>query len=324
MQNIKIGIFLSDYDFAANLAESLARESRQLNFTILDSPDYDSKCDIALTDSDTGACNQILLVDSIEDECLTKGQYRVFKYKAASEMVKVIAYIVYEITGNTLIFRNDDSLGIISVCSLTGGSGVSEISMGLCEALYKCFDKRCVYVNLSAHSNMKNSSCDEVLFRKLIYYLKYKDIFPVDCFLKSEEDYEFVSRGQIAIYQEEFTSEIFTKLLGRLRNEGKWEFAVIDCGNYFSQNMIEIISRSDFIISITDARRNTDTDFDFLNDKIEADEKRVIKVMNFAETTDEIDTQYIDLQRYDDMPGASDFQYKMSMIGQMIGGEISD
>lgn len=324
MQNIKIGIFLSDHVFARNLAESLARESRQLAFTILERLDYKNKCDIALTDSDLGLDNQVILVNSLNEEGFEKGQYRIFKYKAASEMVKAIAYVVYEITGDTLICRNDDCLGVISVFSLTGGSGVSEVSMGLCKVLYECFDKRCIYVNLSAHSNVDFSKNDDALFRKLIYYLKYKDSFPMEYFLKSKEEFEFISRGKIAIYQNEFTSEIFTKLLAELRKADKWKFAVIDCGNYLNHNMIEIIRKSDYVIMIADFRRDADANFDLLINELEIDEKRLIKVMNFAGITDEIPEQYIDLQQYDNIHGSTDFQYKMSLIGQVVGGELGD
>lgn len=324
MQNIRVGLMLRDHDFAVMLAESLARESRQLCFTVSDKLDCNDEWDVVLTDYDKGVNNQVVLVDSLNDENLTDGQYRIFKYKSASDMVKTIAYIVYEITGDTIICKEDSSLSVISVCSATGGSGVSEVAKGLCRVLFDCFDKRCVYVNLSAHCNNESEEYDEGLFRKLIYYLKYKDNFPVDYFLKSEERYEYISRGKLAIYQEEFSSEVCTRFVCRLRKVGKWKYVVIDCGNYINQEKINIINSSDYVLQVTDGRRNDSENYDFLQDYLQDDDKNIIRILNFVSVSDEIPNQLIDLQNYENIADSADFQYKMSLIGQMVGGEIDD
>lgn len=322
MQNAKIGIFLRDRDYADSLAESLARESRQMCYTVCQSDEI-KDFDVVISDTDLGIENQLILINSTDQEgCRHK--YSIFKYTNASEIMKEISLVIFELTGKVMNYRKSEDMSIVSIISETGGSGTSEIALGICKSLNDVYEKRCIYVNLTSFNpQVLSKSYEGETFKKLMYYLKYKSRFPFECFVKSSVSFDYLLREDVCLYTHEFTAEMMTALRNAAKNSSKWSYLVVDIGNQLTYEKQEIINNSDYIIYVRDMRRNLGSCKEqYYGQLNRGDGQGLILVANYANFDVELGEEWLDLQHYEDIESSIDFQMKMSILGKKVGGEF--
>lgn len=253
MESIKVGISLSDKDFARALARGLAGECRKMSFYQMNSTKNTIGVDLILTDKNSCGSHIVQLVDDPDDEEFQEGcRFRIFKYRESSDFVRTLLLAHYQYSGKILRYKEHRQTRLIAAVSAAGGSGTTSVSLAACRSLRRLYGKRCLYLNLSpvndAGKYLNMSSGQHLL--KLLYALSEEKDFPPEAFVTKGEDFDYISTGILNTYSEEMNPEILQRFLKRMEESGVYDILLVDIGNILSRRNKELLAFADLVLFI--------------------------------------------------------------------------
>lgn len=287
MEVIRVGIALDDRCFARALVRGLARECKAMMFVLLDGEEQPD-CDLILTSQSSEEKHVVQLVRLCGQDRLEQPPFRLYRYYDSRRMVESISFIYYRLTGVAVDYHTDEQCKVVLFAAGAGRCGTTVTALAVSRMIWKLYGKRGLYLNLCPlNDSAKYLSCDgEERFLRLLYYLDTEKDFPLDSFIRSEEEMGYIPAPLVNPYFHEVDAEVLRRLLEKLKTAGQYDFLVLDVGNHLERRNTELLYKADAVVFLWDDRAifpGKYAEAVFREIKEQSREGMFIPVHNFAE-----------------------------------------
>lgn len=286
MEHLNVGLILKDKTYAAALARGLSRESRNMNFTVIDKTV--TECGLYLTDSRRrrSLCAPVIVLSETPDDD------EIFIYEDCRVFVDRMIYLYYVMTGRIAEFRGNSSFRLVVFAQACGGSGTTSTALAAARMLNTIYGSRCLYLNICPFDDSRKYIAEQegAGIVKLLYHLKKEYDFPMGSFVQEAEGISVFVTHAVNKYAMELTGEMFNRLLAEVNRTGSYDYLFVDAGNYWSRENLAVLGCADCVVVVSGEKRRGH--IKYLNELEEmliarAGAENVLRVMNFADDTDE-------------------------------------
>ncbi|WP_425755024.1 hypothetical protein ACPW7J_08950 [Ihubacter sp. rT4E-8] len=287
MESARIGIFLEDKSFAHAMAKALARECRAMSFRILDAPAIDNDLDLILSSTEMDEPKAVQFVRERSGIRTANGPpYRIYLYQDSQNLIRELLHIYYEMTGKILSYKEDRRCRLAAFVAGGGGWGTTSLSIAVCYMLYRIYSSRCLYLNLCPIDDSKKYlvGTGNDSFLKLLYYLEQERDFPLDAFITSTEELDYLDHPLLNCVCDEMDIRLLRRFLRRISKMGTYDFVILDMSNHLSRTNRQLLQEADIIVEIFRKVEKFGKYFSCITREIEAlaTEGSLIRVENFA------------------------------------------
>ena len=289
METVRIGIFMKDRLFAKAMAVGLARECRCMTFQILSHPDEGGELDMVLTTAAECGPNGVQLVRDPEDACICGPPYCVYRYKESQNLVKDLLQIYFQMTGRVLPYSGDRTCRLLVFVAGGGGWGTTSTAIAVSRMLHRIYGCRSLYLNLCPIDDSKKylAGLGETNLLKLLYYLEQGREFPMEAFITSSEELDYVDTKVFNNSCDEMDTALLERFLSKVESLGIYDFVVADAGNHLSRQNRKLLGHADIVAEIfRSGAASQGKYFSAIAREIEslAQPSRLIRVETFAES----------------------------------------
>lgn len=214
------------------------------------------------TDSIPKRCSFAYLVDSFDaenDEFNT-----IFKYQKVDLIYKQIIGLYAEKAGNSIKKESDGKAKIILFSSPAGGTGTSTVAAALCKYIASNHHS-VIYLNLEM-----NGSADDFFsgegkndMSDVIFAVKNRKAnlgMKLESFVKQDiSGVYYFSQPKYSMDMMSFTEDNISDLLAQLKNNGNYEYIIIDRDFLFNQEIIKTYSKYNKIVWVGDGLQTSNT-----------------------------------------------------------------
>lgn len=259
MEIIKVGIYLKDRIFARALALGLARESRTMNFVLLDNLDRKGDFDMILTWEDSGEKRDVQLIWDKEAESLSSPPYRLYQYKESPAMIDDLLFIYFKMTDRVLEYRGSCKCRLVTFVSDAGRSGTTMTCIAAAKMLNQLYGSKTLYLNLCPIDDSKKYLKDsgEKGLLKLLYYLDTGKEFPLQHFITRGDDMDYVSTTAVNSYFNDMKPSLMNVFLKKVDLLGLYDYLFIDMGSCLSRQNRKLLENADLIITVHNGENET-------------------------------------------------------------------
>ncbi|MGF6376257.1 hypothetical protein M2140_001328 [Clostridiales Family XIII bacterium PM5-7] len=259
MEIIKVGIVSNQDEFVHALVKGLARNSRGMSFCILNSVEDGADCQMILSTEKIEDQRCVHLSVVREDNCQVDGPpYRLYRYEDCQMMTKQLLFIFFSMTGRIVESGLQRNCKILVITSECGGAGATSLSISLGRALFNLYGYRSLYLNLcpinDGYKFLPNPQFNYT--KKLFYYLDMERSFPLEPFISSADQLDYISTDYINRHLHDLSSEIMLKLIGKIEDIGRYTYLIVDIGNHLTRENQKLMDCASHTVLLHDSRRS--------------------------------------------------------------------
>lgn len=287
MEIIKVGIYHKERIFAKVLAVALARESRTMNFVLLDNPDTEKDFDMILSSEDSGEVRHVQLVCNQELEQVASPPYRLFQYKESRSMIDDLLFVYFKMTDRVLEYRGKCKCRLAAFVSDAGRSGTTMTCISTARMLYQLYGSQTLYLNLCPIDDSQRflKGCGEGGLLKLIYYLDTGKDFPLQHFITKTDGLDYINTTVINSHFNDMKPSLMDVFLKKVDDMGVYDYLFIDMGSYLSRYNKKILENADLIALVHHwENKEPQAYYDRISGEIlkKAEGARTLHIQNFA------------------------------------------
>lgn len=192
----------------------------------------------------------VILGEDIRQAAFNDGTVYVDKYSNLKDIVNESTY--------DLVLKKTESgkLGgqpkIVTVCSASGGAGVTTVALGLCRSLAERH-KRVLYLNSESmqyfHYYLNDRVCLDTEACRLMRQAGPNLYGAVRAFIRTE-GFSFLPPLPAAAELLQISPETYRKLAEQAKESGEYDYIVVDTENVCSVSASALIARSDCVLII--------------------------------------------------------------------------
>lgn len=287
MEIIKVGIYHEDRIFARALAAALARESRTMQFIMVDDMAATKGLDMILSSQES---ENPIVVQLVTEQGLQQSEsapYRLYQYEESRRLIDDLLFIYFKMTDRVLEYRGNCRCRLITFVSDAGGSGTTLIAISAARMLYQIYGSRLLYLNLcpidDSKKYLKSDHSDNLL--KLLYYLDTGRNFPLENFITRGEEMDYIDTSIINACFDDIKPALMTQFLKKVDGMGKYDYFLIDIGCSLSRENKRILENSDLVVLVHNWQRGQpDAYYENISQEIKkkTEGSKLLLVQNFA------------------------------------------
>lgn len=258
MEIIKVGICQDKNGFAEALARGLAKENRAMIFRILSSIEEGEECQLIMSSEMSTDQRLVYLSDDRDTSSrIEEPPYQVYRYEDCQTMVKHLLFIYFSLSGKVM------GHGIIRTCKLLsfaaecGGAGVTSLAISLGRTLFALYGYKCLYLNLcpinDGNKYFINPQSNHMV--KLLYYLDTDKPFPLEPFISSADELDYINTQTLNQQILDLSSEIMDKLLFRIEQLGLYQYVIVDMGNHLTRENVKLMESAEYTLLLRHNKR---------------------------------------------------------------------
>jgi hypothetical protein len=252
MKKISILLWTKDTEYGSALAMSLNNLSKRFSIRMVQACDESCEAlekgdyDLVLTDDMSKPIpKSVYLTEDYPSQRIQAERwiFVVYKYQPAGSIAKVLrmAHSVFSGTG----MASDEALrcNIVTICSPTGGSGCTTVTLGICQELKRFHQCEVLYVSLeefeSTADYFPSTGFPSVNITRYLYLLlnheNTKDLDPESCMCQNEYGVYAFQPAMGRNPLRELDCWAFTQFINRIAEKSIFSYIVIDCGSGFDE-----------------------------------------------------------------------------------------
>lgn len=252
MEIVKVGIYHDDSLFAKALAVGLARESRSIQFVLMDNMDTTEALDMILSSREDVRPNVVQLVKSRQQKQVEAAPYRLYQYEESRALIDDLLFIYFKMTDRVLEYRGTCQCRLITFASDAGGSGTTLTCISTAKMLNSIYGSRLLYLNLCPIDDSKKYfvTGDKIGLLKLLYYLDTGRDFPLESFITREDELDYISTNIVNACFNDIKPALMTRLVKKVDELGKYDYFFLDIGSCLSRENKRVLENSDLVVFV--------------------------------------------------------------------------
>ncbi|TDP57463.1 hypothetical protein [Aminicella lysinilytica] len=291
MERMKVGIAIENHNYGEILARGLSIVSHNMTYYVLghgnDSVEG-MKLDVIISDLPQSRLEKLgVSKEPVIEMSHEEREDCIFLFDDSRTIVDRIIYFYYEKTGKLVEYRGNSNSRLLVFCGISGGGGVTSTALSVARMLETIYGSNCLYLNLCPVDDSKRyvEERNDGGILRLLYHLTRDDDFPVERFIDEDDGIFAFATGAMNKYAMEMDDISFGRLLRIVEEQGKYDYIIVDVGNYWSRSNLKILEPADCVILVSKDHRGGEFAYE---KRVRAEIERysgddLLKVLNFVD-----------------------------------------